>query len=75
MFKLKHLGLWWAFPKGENTGQYTQKKFSLHYEIDITEEAKNEDIIQYFNKNTSQVDKNMFGTQLSVVPIYKPFSR
>ena len=40
IFKLKHMGLWWAFSKGENTGQYTQKKLAVYYEIDTTDEEK-----------------------------------
>ena len=73
LFKLKHIGLWWDFPKGENTGQFTVKKFAVHYEIDRTDEGDNTDIIKYFNKHLSLVDKNILGTPLSVVPIFKPF--
>lgn len=33
---------------------------------------KNIDIIKYFNHNSSLVDRNFFGTQMTVVPIFSP---
>ena len=57
LFKLKHLGLWWAYPKSELAWTKNQKKFSVHYEIDMEDIDKNEDIISYFNKKSSMVDK------------------
>ena len=73
MFKLKHLGIWGTFPKGENTGQFTQKKFVVHYKTDRTDINKNEEITNYVNRSSSSVDKNFSSTPISVVPIFKPF--
>ena len=50
LFKLRHLGLWWAYPKSELAWTKNQKKFSVHYEIDMEDIDKNKDIISYFNK-------------------------
>ena len=73
LFKLKHLGLWWAYPKSELAWTKNQKKFSVHYEIDMEDIDKNEDIISYFNKKSSMVDKIFFGTPMIAVPIFTPF--
>ena len=74
-FKLKALGMWWAFPKSELSWTKDVKKWSLHYEIDRSdvESGKNEDIIAYFNKTSSLVDNNFVGIAMSVAPIFKPF--
>ena len=33
-FKLKHLGLWWAFPKSEIAWSKDSRKWSMFYELD-----------------------------------------
>ena len=74
-FKLKSLGMWWACPKADLSWTKDSKKWALHYELDRSdvEEGKNNDIISYFNKNSSLVDNNFFGTAMSVAPIFTPF--
>ena len=74
-FKLKNLGLWWAYPKSELSWTKDTKKWALHYELDRSDvdDGKNDAIISYFSKNTSLVDSNFFGTSMSVVPIFTPF--
>ena len=68
MFKLRHLGLWWAFPKSEITWTKDNKKWTMFYELDCADVdlGKNNDIIAYFNKHSGSVDNNFFGTPMSV---------
>ena len=33
-FNLSSLGLWWTQPRAENVGNFTPKKFCIHYELD-----------------------------------------
>ena len=75
MFQLKHLGLWWAYPKSESGWTKDMKKWALHYEMDRgdVEDDKNDKILAYFSKNSSHVDNNFFGTAMSVAPIYRPY--
>ena len=75
MFRLKHLGLWWAFPKSEVAWNKDNKKWTMFYELDRTdvEAGKNDAIIAYFNKYSSSVDSNFFGTAMSVTPNFTPF--
>ena len=49
------------------------EKISLHYELDRSDIDKNEDILKIFNHNSSLVDRNFFGTQITIIPIYSPF--
>ena len=75
MFKLKYLGLWWACPKSDTSWTKDAKKWALHYEMDRSDidDGKHEDILAFFSKNSSLVDKNLFGTAMSIAPIFKPF--
>ena len=73
MFKLSHLGLYWQQARAANGGQWTTKKFCVHYEIDRMDIEKNVDIIKYVNHNSTLVDRNFFGTQMTVVPIFTTF--
>ena len=47
----------------------------MHYELDRSDvkAGKNEDILSYFNKNTSLVDNNFSGTAMSIASIFTPF--
>ena len=73
-FKLKHIGLWWAYPKSELAWTRDTKKWTMHYEIDRSDldSGKNDIILSYFSKHSSLVDNNFFGTAMSIVPIFKP---
>ena len=33
-FNLSHLGLWWTQPRAEGVGNFSPKKFCVHYEMD-----------------------------------------
>ena len=67
MFNLKKLGLWWTYPKSETGWTKDMKKWALRYEMDRSDvdSSKNEKILEYFNKNSSKVDDNFFGTAMS----------
>ena len=73
MFKLKHLGLRQTQPKTDISWAFSPKKFVVHYEIDAIDADKKEDIISYFNRNSSRVDDNFFGTPMSACSIYTPY--
>jgi len=53
---LKYLVLWWTYPRSEIAGQYTQEKFSIHYEIDRGEIEESDNILYFFNYNSPKVD-------------------
>ena len=74
-FRLKNLGLWWAFPKSELTWTKDIKKWTMHYELERSdvEAGKNDKMLAYFNRNSSLVDDNFFGTQMSIAPMFSPF--
>ena len=49
MFRLKHLGLWWAFPKSEVTRSKDTKKWTMCYELDHSDvnDGKDDTIIDF----------------------------
>ena len=73
MFRIKHIGLWWTQPKSELSWSFSPKKFVVHYEIDRSDLDNHGKMVSYFNQHSSSVDKNMFGTPMSIAPIFTPF--
>ena len=73
-FKLKNLGLWWAYPRSDLARTKDTNRWVMHYELDRTDvnEGKNDIIMAYFAKHSSMVDNNFFGTAMSIVPVFKP---
>ena len=53
----------------------SQLKNYLHYEIDRSDMEKNQDIVNYFNQNSSSVKNNFFDPPMNVAPIFTLFSR
>ena len=47
----------------------------MHNKLDCAdiEAGGDDDILAYSNKNTSLVDDNLFGTEMSIAPIFIPF--
>ena len=46
-FNLSCLGLYWQQPRAENGGQWTNKKFCVHYEMERADMEKQNDIIKF----------------------------
>ena len=51
------------------------QKRAMHYEIDCSDvdKGKNDAMMMYFNRNSAKVDKNFFGTLMSIAPIFSHF--
>ena len=74
-FKLKKLVLWWAYHKSDLAWTKDNKKWALHYEIDRSDvdNGRNDKVTEYFARNSSLVYGNIFGTPMSLVPMFTPF--
>lgn len=72
-FRLKYLGLWWTQPRSEENGDFSPKKFMVHYELDRTDIHKNVDILKVINQNSLSIDNHFFGTAMSIIPPFTPF--
>ena len=70
---LNHLGLWWTQPRSEGTGDFSPKKFMVHYKLDRQDINKNFDILKFVNQNSSSIDNHFFGTAMSIIPPFTPF--
>lgn len=70
LLNLNYQELYWQHTRATNGGQCTTNKFCVHYKIDRADIEKYIDIIYH---NSTLVDNNFFGTQMTDVPIFTPF--
>ena len=70
LFQLSDLGLTWEFPANSDNVKYSSETSKLHIEIGTQDRAKKPEMETYFNSLTSQLTKNLFGTNMTLVPTH-----
>ena len=70
LFKFKHLGLTWEFPRNDQKDNYHINKMKLTIEVDRSDEHKWDSMETYFNNSSSALANNFLGLPMILVPTY-----